>query len=92
MKYSTRVAALEKKHKPALRTLPVYTKRHGIYYDGIGEHGEIVTESTDGIVIHFAGDTPDEMYDIWDGMQIPRGSESWDWRVQTYIRDKGLST
>ena len=66
MKYSNRVAALEKQYKPALKPVEIQ--------------------------IHFVGDDPEEMYEIWDEMQIPRGSESWDWRVQTYIRDKGLST
>lgn len=42
--------------------------------------------------LHCVGDDVEELYDIWRGMGIEEGTDAWEWRVQTYIRDKGHST
>lgn len=40
--------------------------------------------------IRFVGDDAQELREIWRSMGIEEGSEAWQWRVQTYITDKGL--
>lgn len=49
------------------------------------------TDTSEG-ALRFVGDDPEDCYRIWREMGVEEGTEEWEWRVQTYIRDKGLST
>lgn len=42
--------------------------------------------------LRFVGDDPEELYDVWERMGVERGTWSWEWRVETYVRGNGNST
>lgn len=102
MKYSQRVKNLEKRasvdQKPPV-VVGFYPENYEGYftYNGKRYPMEQLVEFREAgypiLGIHTVGDDAEELKRIWrDQMNIEPGSESWEWRVQTYIRDKGLST
>lgn len=60
--------------------------------DSVIEQTEFYQDVPTVMGIRFVGGDPEELYEVWKGMGVEPGTESWEWRTEAYIRNKGMST